>query len=305
MTDINEAPVAAPTDAMAFYATPGPMTDLAGCPPGAFDGLPDDPAELCRVVQGLLVHEEWAPAYGLQLSDDRRAQVRTRPAATIVEVILAIDPAPLAEPRPPERRMVGNCRHFATLSTALLRRAGVGARARCGFASYFEPGRLVDHWITEYRPGAAWVRVDSQLDELQREILRLGFDPAGIPEGSFLPSGEAWTQCRSGKDDPSRFGIFDMWGLWFIASNVIRDLAALNKMELLPWDSWGPMAFRQDPDPGQAALLDEITTTIASDDLAAIGRLYHSDAGLAVPTTVFDGRFGETHHLGLEIRPFR
>ena len=298
MTDAHESPSAAPADGEAFYAAPGPMTDLSRCPPGALEGLPNDPTELCRVVQGLLIHEEWAPAYGLQLSDERRQQVRTRPAAAMVDAVLAMDPAPLAQPRPPERRMVGNCRHFATLSTALLRRAGVPARARCGFASYFEPGKMVDHWVTEHRSGGAWVRVDSQLDDLQREMIKPAFDPAWIPPGAFLSAGEAWARCRAGDDDASRFGIFDMWGLWFIASNVVRDLAALNKMELLPWDAWGPMAYRQDPDPGKAVLIDEVATTVATDDLGAIGRLYHSDAGLAVGSTVFDGRFGEAHHLG-------
>ena len=34
----------------------------------------------------------------------------------------------------------------------------------------------------------------------------------------------------------------DMGGLWFIAGNVVRDVAALNNMEMLPWDVWGAMA---------------------------------------------------------------
>jgi hypothetical protein len=28
-------------------------------------------------------------------------------------------------------------------------------------------------------------------------------------------------------------------GLWFMAGSVVRDLAALNKREMLPWDYWG------------------------------------------------------------------
>ena len=28
-------------------------------------------------------------------------------------------------------------------------------------------------------------------------------------------------------------------GLWFIAEDLVRDVAALNKMEMLPWDVWG------------------------------------------------------------------
>lgn len=49
--------------------------------------------------------------------------------------------------------------------------------------------------------------------------------------------------------DPNDFGIFDMRGLWFVWGNLVRDIAALNRMELLlPWDSWG-LAEGQDQDP--------------------------------------------------------
>ena len=35
------------------------------------------------------------------------------------------------------------------------------------------------------------------------------------------------------------FGILDMFGWWFIAGNVMRDVAALNNREMLPWDVLG------------------------------------------------------------------
>jgi transglutaminase-like putative cysteine protease len=57
-------------------------------------------------------------------------------------------------------RVVGTCRHFATLACAILRARGVAARARCGFGTYFVEGRGLDHWITEYwhTAEARWVR---------------------------------------------------------------------------------------------------------------------------------------------------
>lgn len=40
---------------------------------------------------------------------------------------------------------------YAGLSCAVLRSRGIAARVRCEFATYFQPGHGVDHWITEYR----------------------------------------------------------------------------------------------------------------------------------------------------------
>ena len=47
--------------------------------------------------------------------------------------------------------------------------------------------------------------------------------------------------CRYGGGDPEQFGIFDMHGWDFIRGNLYRDLLALNKIEILPWDYWPGM----------------------------------------------------------------
>ena len=52
-----------------FYTQPSTMTS-AGSHSRRFDGLPRDVPGLVRVVQGLLLHEHWAPAYGAKLSDE-------------------------------------------------------------------------------------------------------------------------------------------------------------------------------------------------------------------------------------------
>jgi hypothetical protein len=36
-----------------------------------------------------------------------------------------------------------------------------------------------------------------------------------------------------------------MHGLWFSAGNLVRDIAALNNRETLPWDFWGAMRWQQ------------------------------------------------------------
>jgi hypothetical protein len=158
---------------------------------------------------------------------------------------------------------------------------------------------MVDHWVTEYRSAGTgrWVRVDAQLDDLQRTLLQPSFDPDDMAPGPFLPAGEAWQACRRGEADPARFGIFDMWGLWFVLGNVVRDLAALNKVELLPWDTWGPMRLRQDPDPTEGELIDTVASVMAAGDASAVRALYDGTDSLKVPAAVFDGRFGVPYQL--------
>ena len=193
--------------------------------------------------------------------------------------------------------MIGNCRQFTTLTCALLRSRGIPARARCGFARYFEPGKYIDHWVVEFLEATdgRWVRFDSQLDAVQQKLLKLAFDTEDLPPQEFLSAAEAWQRCRHGETDASRFGILDMWGSWFVGNNVVRDLAALNKMELLPWDTWGRMTVGSDPDAGGVRLLDEVAEVVVSERFAAVRNLYESDETLRVPDTVYDARFGEPY----------
>jgi hypothetical protein len=152
--------------------------------------------------------------------------------------ILAIDERPLTTPRLPDRRVVGICRHFAVLLTAFLRYQGVPARARCGFATYFQPGKRVDHWVCEYwhPEQQRWVMVDAQLDGLQVAVLKPDFDPLDVPRERFWVAGQGWQRVRNGEADGDSFGIADMWGPWFVKGDLQLDALSLNKLELLPWD---------------------------------------------------------------------
>jgi len=255
----------------------------------AFAGLPKDPASLAGVVQGLLIHEHIAPAYGLTLSDAKHAEAHTRPVEDIVRQIVAHDAHPLTVARPPAERQVGVCRHFTLLHVEMLRRAGVRARARCGFGAYFEKGKFLDHWVTEYwnEGRKAWVLVDAQLDARQRELFKIAFDPIDVPRDQFLVAGDAWRRCRAGKADPDAFGILDMHGLWFIAGNVIRDTAALNDHVMLPWDVWGAMV-RTDAEIDRA-LIDRLAAmTVEPDRHFGELRAIYLDPRVKVPATVFN-----------------
>jgi len=275
-----------------FYATPGPMTEPGAMAPLLSD-LPRDVGALVRVVQGLLLHVFWAGRYGVDLDEARQSEVQIRPLAAKLDRIVELDPRPLSQPREPARRLVGNCRDFSLLLVGLLRHQGVPARARCGFGRYFEPDHYEDHWVGEYWNAAAgrWVLVDAQMDALQRGVLELPFDPLDVPRDQFITGGHAWQLCRTGQADPEAFGIHDMHGLWFVRGNLVRDVAALNKIELLPWDSWGLVTVEGSDEALSAAdlaALDEMAVLSGGDaaDFDRIQRLYESSEDWRVPPII-------------------
>ena len=272
----------------AFYSHPASMTAL---PAGVTDDLPRDVRGLFAIVQGLMMHQFWGGAYGETISEARQREAQMRSSRDMLGRVRAIDPAPVSEARPPGRRVIGVCRHFSVLACALLRRQGVAARARCGFGLYFD-GTPVDHWVVEYWDDAAgaWRLGDAQLDAVQRAALKLPFDPLDVPRGQFLVGGEAWRRCRAGEADPSSFGIMDLRGLWFVAGNLVRDIAALNNMEMLPWDVWGGMLQPgETPAEERLARLDAaVALSLAPDDHFDQLRALYGDADWRVPERVLN-----------------
>jgi hypothetical protein len=285
------SPSASP-DVLDFYTRPALMTSAGRYTP-LFDDLPRDVAGLVRVVQGLLLHQHWAPVYGVTLSDERQSESHIRPAEGMLERLLAHDGRPLTVGRPLDRRLVGVCRHFTVLLAAMLRAQGVPARARCGFGAYFTAGLYEDHWVCEYwnRDQERWILVDAQIDELQREKLHPDFDLLDVPRDRFVVAGDAWVQARAGRADPAAFGLspLKLGGPWFIGGNVLRDAAALNNTEMLPWDVWGIMpAPDESLQDDQEALLDRVAALTQEPDaaFAELRPLYEGDDRLRVPATV-------------------
>lgn len=259
--------------ALDFYRQDAPITALdPSRHRPALEGLDPDPRALAKVVRGVLVHRDWLPAMGLVLNAGRLADQHLRPVSQVVDRILTLRQGPLGSRREPVDRMVGVCRHFAVLHVALLRWHGIPARARAGFGGYFEPG-WVDHWITEYWNGVRWVRHDAQIGRQVAELLGLDFDPADQPLGKFLTGAEAWRLCRAGEADPDDFGIFHEHGLHFVLGDLLLDLAALNKVELLPWDMIGKGQHWQ-PDDNELAEVDRLAGIICSDDLTQVRSAY-------------------------------
>jgi hypothetical protein len=219
------------------------------CDPGPYagllDALPLPIPDLVQAVQGLMAHIYWVTRYQINPPEERKkAEVSLRAVQQKLARLLELDPAPLNLPRPPERRLIGNCRDFTLLTISILKGRGIPARARCGFGAYFFPNHYEDHWVVEYldaRQGR-WIMVDTQLDALQRGVLHVDFNTLDMPPGQFITGGQAWLMCRRHGSDPDQFGIFEWHGWDFIRGDLLRDVLALNNVEVLPWDDWAALA---------------------------------------------------------------
>lgn len=286
------------------YSTQSPMSD-PGRHAARFDTLPDHPAELAAIVAGWGIHDFVAkPFYGLDVPPQRNGEIHIRPVEALLDRLLAMDARPLGEPRANEDRLLIRCRHFAQLHVAVLRAKGVPARMRGGFSAYLNPPHFEDHWVTEYWNAGEdrWVLVDPQIDAVWRSKLGARDDPADLARDRFVVSADAWAMVRAGAD-PKHFGIgSDLRGLWFVASSLIRDLASLNKVELLPWDVWGA---QPPPDAGEAdidmALFDRIAA-LTADPVApceAWAALYEGDTRLKVGGSVFNAITERMESLGV------
>jgi hypothetical protein len=277
------------------WVEPGVMT-TAGKYAGLLDGLPADAAGVARVVQGLLIHEFWAEAYGVTLAEPDRDRVNLRRVEQVLEAVTSRDDRPLDVPREPGARIATNCRGFSVLAVALFRARGVPARARCGFGAYFKPGWFEDHWVAEYFDGGRWKLVDAQIDDLQRNKLAPSFELTDVPRDQFVIAGDAWTRVRAGQADPGRFGLtfLNEAGDWWIAANLMRDAAALDNVELLPWDLWGAMPEPEDT--VDVALFDELAAATAGPSMGEVRRLL-ADERLRVPAEVHNAQHGRKEAL--------
>lgn len=244
-------------EALARWLKQSPMSE-PGSGAALYAALPHDIGGLCRAIEGVLIHADWATAYGLP-GDHFGPEARTTlPIAERLTQIAGADPRPLSLERPIAGKAPGTCRDYALMLCSVLRHREVPARVRCGFAAYFKNEPWEDHWICEYWQAneGRWVRVDAQLDDLQRRHLGVRFDTTDLPPALFVTAGEAWRLCRSGAASAHDFGHGASKGLWFVRVNVVRDHYALNDSEVSPWDAWrqaGP-AHQVVPAAEQAAI---------------------------------------------------
>jgi hypothetical protein len=267
--------------------------------------LPGDVATLAGIIQGLFVHEYMAGAYGFDVPASRQKESHIRPLAALIDRILELARRPLAVARSVEKRVIGVCHHPMLLLIGFLRAKGVPARGRCGQGAYFNPPFFEDHWLCEYWDAVKgrWVLADPQFDEVWRRQLKITHDVLDVPRDQFLVAADAWQKCRAGDADPAKFGIFqgNLRGLWFLAGSLVRDLAALNNVEVLPWDVWGAIPQPNQPLDDDALAFFDRVAAITSDPDASFGDVcsLYADERVRVPTQVFNALRQRQEPIGL------
>ncbi|KAF9137438.1 hypothetical protein BGX20_007897, partial [Mortierella sp. AD010] len=111
---------------------------------------------------------------------------------------------------------------------------------------YFIPGLYLDHEVAEVWDAKEqrWYLVDPELDDDYKSPDGVRINPLDVPRDEFLVSGEAWRLCRAGTLDPERFMIgpdvdIEETKSWTqIKCDLIHDLVALLKTEMILWDDW-------------------------------------------------------------------
>ena len=259
-----------------------------------FDPLPSTIPALCHVIHGLIIHPYEAHLYKVRIPKKRLQELDTRKIALTLARIYELDARPLTIERSPNKRFAGNCRAFATMLCSMLRHQGIPVRVRCGFATYFAPDYYTDHVVCEYwnAQEQRWILVDAQIDDVQRQAYHITIDTCDVPRDNFILAGKAWQMYRAQAADASNFGIFPSGpsGASFIRSGLVRDLAALNKQELLCQDVWrlGEIEDEEQLSEDDLTLLDRVASiTLAGNDaFSDLRTIYENDARLRVPPTI-------------------
>jgi hypothetical protein len=274
-------------DSLSYFATQSPITD-PGVHGGLFADLPGTVPAMSDVVRGLCLAYGERHKYPIQ--NERLLETNSRHVRTILEKIIALDDRPLIETRPPDKRFMASCSDFVSLLCAMARFQGIPARKRVGFTAtgsgFYRSHEIVEYW--DSRAGR-WRQVDPYLDGAAVSANAIVFGPHDLPADQFIPAGQAWQACRKGRSEPEMFGNEKSRGLGVIRANLILDLAAMNKRELLNWDRFGWME-RPFEEFGEAEreILDRLAEILqaGNEAFAELRALYGREEGLQVPQVI-------------------
>lgn len=277
-----------------WYSSQSPITDPGGHA-ALLEDVPSGVDELRRTAHGLVIHYRVDQPLEQGIPAGRLREIDSRYAETMLFRLAELQGGSLRLPRDLERRLVGCCRDFTVLFLMMARHRGIPCRARVGFARYFVPKLGLDHEVAEVWDSSErrWRLIDAELsDEHVDPTDGAVIDPLDVPRDRFLVAGQAFGLCRTGEADPQTFMVDPGLDLettrgWpYLQHNLVHDLAALTKIELLLWDAWGladQPASARDLD-----LLDRLAKLTSSPDpaLGELRELAAADPRLPVPRTV-------------------
>jgi Transglutaminase-like superfamily len=286
--------------------------------PGRFsDRVREIPATLSAMraaARQLVFHYRVGGDYAANgIAQDRIAEIDTRYAEDMLGRIFELSDAPLTELRAPAQRLVGCCRDFTVLFLGIARAHGVPARARVGFATYFAAGWHIDHVVAEVFDAEQqrWRLVDAELaDDHVDPAGGALVDPEDLASSQFVTGPAAWLACRSGVADPDRHVVDPRLeipatrGWTYVRHNLIHDLAALTRREMVLWDEWGWIGIDGDPTPRQFDVLDQLAATASADPPAAQLELFSRRDGLHVPGEVTSYSPAADQPIRVVLRPW-
>lgn len=232
---------------LAFYAKQSVFTD-PGMHASIWDKVePTIPAMRAAITPLLFHYRGDGDFIQNGIDPERISEVDLRYADDMLD---RIEDLQLIEPgadRLPENRIVGCCRDWALLFVSLARHHGFSARSRVGFAKYFAEDWWIDHTIAEIWDDSQqrWRLVDPELRDSWSLNSGELVDPVDISPDIFLPGLDAWQSVRQGERAADRFVVApeiedpNLRGIPYLWHNVVQDLAALNRHEMILWDVWG------------------------------------------------------------------
>ncbi len=281
-----------------FYSTQSVITE-PGDHAALFKNLPIEVSELCRTIQGWVMHIADESLFEYKIPSKDYAEIDSRYARVIIQKILEKNPGNLTQTRNIQDRIVGVCRDMALLACSILRSRGIPARLRVGFFDYLIPGIYLDEIFLEYwsESKEKWCIADVRMSPelIEKYKLNIDFDLYDIPPEKFIFAEQAWNLCREGKINPRHIGSRKLRGLWYVRNSLIQSLAMFNKKEILFWDAWGPMLpmltlknGKPDLPESQLKMLDELSDFLLknSHELSAIQTYYREHPDLQVPNQI-------------------
>jgi hypothetical protein len=251
-------------DILSYFTAQSSLTD-----PGEYGALyadlPKSVEGLCQAIQGLFFY--YKERYKYPIVNERLLCSHARSASGVLQWVLSWNKAPLTQERGNDDRFLASISDYANLFCSMARAQGTPARKRVGFVEG-ESFELAEYW-----DGSAWKQID----------------PSGLAKGAFVPAAEAWQACRSGKTDPNVYHDEQHKGLEVVRNNLLLDLAAMNKVELLNWDRYGWLLRPLDDFSDRAwETMDKIAALLLKGDqaLEELQALYAAEEGVQVPRVI-------------------